>query len=112
MAGANKKTTMAKLNRERTLRERRVEKQARKDARKQGSADRRGHSGNMLSADADHAIPSVAEFDARLAIQSPGDDESGKIGAAVGSGAQQSTLPPGGSATGGEPEADPNQPGT
>ena len=30
----NKKTTMAKLNRERKLRERRFEKQARKDARK------------------------------------------------------------------------------
>ena len=35
----NKKTTMAKLNRERKLRERRFEKQARKDARKQAAAE-------------------------------------------------------------------------
>jgi hypothetical protein len=33
-----KKTTMAKLNRETRLRERRFEKQAKKDARKQASA--------------------------------------------------------------------------
>ena len=37
-SGGKKKTTMAKLNRERRLRERRVEKQARKDARKRASA--------------------------------------------------------------------------
>ena len=36
---AKRKTTMAKLNRERRLRERRLEKQARKDARKQASTD-------------------------------------------------------------------------
>jgi hypothetical protein len=34
-----KKTTMAKLNREAKLRERRIDKQARKDARKQAPAD-------------------------------------------------------------------------
>jgi hypothetical protein len=34
-----KKTTMAKLNREAKLRERRLDKQARKDARKQTAAD-------------------------------------------------------------------------
>ena len=34
-----KKTTMAKLNREARLRERRFEKQARKDARKRAPAD-------------------------------------------------------------------------
>jgi len=34
MASRNKKTTMAKLNREQRLRERRIEKRARKDARK------------------------------------------------------------------------------
>lgn len=33
-----KKTTMAKLNRENALRERRLEKQAKKDARKQAAA--------------------------------------------------------------------------
>jgi hypothetical protein len=34
-----KKTTMAKLNREARLRERRLDKQARKEARKQSEAD-------------------------------------------------------------------------
>jgi hypothetical protein len=38
-SNAKKKTTMAKLNRERRLRERRQEKQARKEARRQASAD-------------------------------------------------------------------------
>jgi hypothetical protein len=39
MASNNKrKTTMAKLNRERRLAERRLEKQARKDARKRAAA--------------------------------------------------------------------------
>jgi hypothetical protein len=37
-SGAKNKTTMAKLNRERNLRERRFEKQARKDARKRAAA--------------------------------------------------------------------------
>ena len=38
-SGGKKKTTMAKLTRERRLRERRIDKQAKKDARKQNSAD-------------------------------------------------------------------------
>ena len=37
-SGAKKKTTMAKLNRERSVRERRFEKQAKKDARKRAAA--------------------------------------------------------------------------
>jgi hypothetical protein len=41
MAARGKKTTMAKLNREAKLRERRLDKQARKDARKQIAADER-----------------------------------------------------------------------
>ena len=36
---SKKKTTMAKLNRESKLRERRIDKQARKDARKRAAAD-------------------------------------------------------------------------
>lgn len=45
MAGANKrKTTMAKLNRERRLLEKRQEKQARKAARKQAAAEARADS--------------------------------------------------------------------
>jgi hypothetical protein len=39
-SNAKKKTTMAKLNREAALRERRLRKQARKDARKQAAAER------------------------------------------------------------------------
>lgn len=40
MASSSKhKTTMAKLNRERALRERRMEKQAKKDARRQAAAN-------------------------------------------------------------------------
>jgi hypothetical protein len=39
MASRNKKTTMAKLAREHKLRERRLVKQARKDARKQAASD-------------------------------------------------------------------------
>jgi hypothetical protein len=38
-SNGKKKTTMAKLNRETRLRERRLEKQAKKDARKRASAD-------------------------------------------------------------------------
>jgi hypothetical protein len=39
MAQRNKKTTMAKLAREHKLRERRVDKQARKDARRLAASD-------------------------------------------------------------------------
>ena len=38
-SSGKKKTTMAKLNRESRLRERRLDKQARKDARKQAAAE-------------------------------------------------------------------------
>jgi hypothetical protein len=38
-ANTKRKTTMAKLNRERRLIERRLEKQARKDARKRASSE-------------------------------------------------------------------------
>ena len=41
---SKRKTTMAKLNRERKLRERRREKQAKKAARKQAAADARADS--------------------------------------------------------------------
>jgi hypothetical protein len=39
MAGSKRKTTMAKLNRERKLLERRAAKQAKKDARKKARAE-------------------------------------------------------------------------
>ena len=50
-SGGKKKTTMAKLNRERRLRERRVEKQARKDARKQAAANHSGEPTDVLTGD-------------------------------------------------------------
>ena len=43
-----KKTTMAKLNREARLRDRRLEKQARKDARKRAAADPTSGPGDKL----------------------------------------------------------------
>ncbi len=49
MASSGKrKTTMAKLNRERRLLERRAEKQAKKAARKQASADHAGPASDPL----------------------------------------------------------------
>jgi hypothetical protein len=46
MASSSKrKTTMAKLNRERRLRERRVEKQIKKDMRKRAAAEEAGPTG-------------------------------------------------------------------
>ena len=42
-SGSKRKTTMAKLNRERAVRERRLRKQAKKDARKQVAAASPSH---------------------------------------------------------------------
>ena len=55
-SSGKKKTTMAKLNRERKLRERRVDKQAKKDARKQASAHHQGQSGDVLTGGDDQSI--------------------------------------------------------
>ena len=50
MASSGKrKTTMAKMNRERRLLERRQEKQAKKDARKRASAQEPGPPGDTLA---------------------------------------------------------------
>jgi hypothetical protein len=50
MASTNKrKTTMAKLNRERRLLERRLEKKAKKDARKRAAADDPTRPGDILT---------------------------------------------------------------
>jgi hypothetical protein len=49
-SSGKKKTTMAKLNRESKLRERRQDKQARKDARKQAPADHPEEPGDTLLA--------------------------------------------------------------
>jgi hypothetical protein len=49
MASSGKrKTTMSKLNREHRLRERRLEKEARKDARKRASADQVADPGDQV----------------------------------------------------------------
>jgi len=59
MASGNRKTTMAKLERERRLRERRLDKKAKKDARKyappgqQGQPDEEPSSGGDLSSSVD-----------------------------------------------------------
>ena len=54
-SGGKKKTTMAKLNRESRLRERRLDKQARKDARKQAAAAGPGGPGDALTGHADES---------------------------------------------------------
>jgi hypothetical protein len=52
MASSGKrKTTMAKLNRERRLLDRRLEKQAKKDARKRAAADPQGPADETLVRD-------------------------------------------------------------
>jgi hypothetical protein len=50
-SNAKKKTTMAKLNRENAVRERRLRKQARKDARKQAAAEGRSTPAETASGD-------------------------------------------------------------
>ena len=49
-SSGKKKTTMAKLTRESTLRERRLDKQAKKDARRQAPAHLPDRPGDTLSA--------------------------------------------------------------
>jgi len=57
MASTGKrKTTMAKLNRERRLLERRLEKKAKKDARKRAAAHDSAQPGDMVPPD-DHSHP-------------------------------------------------------
>ena len=51
MASRNKKTTFAKLNREQNQRERRIEKKARKDARKLAALDEASRPEGELSPD-------------------------------------------------------------
>jgi hypothetical protein len=50
-SSSQKKTTMAKLNREAALRERRERKQAKRDARKQASVDQAGQASDTPSGD-------------------------------------------------------------
>lgn len=55
-SSGKKKTTMAKLNRERKLRERRLDKKIKKDARKQAS-DHYAQSHDVLTGGDDQSIP-------------------------------------------------------
>jgi hypothetical protein len=57
MASGNKKTTMSKLNRERRLRERRLDKQAKKDAKKRASAHEQGQPADVPSGGDDQSTP-------------------------------------------------------
>lgn len=62
-SSGKKKTTMAKLNRESKLRERRLDKQAKKDARKQASSGDEGLSVDALTDEtAEPAQPTVAQL--------------------------------------------------
>jgi hypothetical protein len=54
---SKKKTTMAKLNRETAVRERRLRKQAKKDARKQAAADPPSAPEDAPSARSDASTP-------------------------------------------------------
>jgi hypothetical protein len=49
MASRNRKTTMAKIMRENRLRERRMDKEARKDARRQAAADEKERPGELAA---------------------------------------------------------------
>jgi hypothetical protein len=62
MAGrGKKKTTMAKLNRERKLRERRFDKQAKKDARKLGLVDQPDGPDDVLAGDISEPVGPIVE---------------------------------------------------
>lgn len=62
MASSGKrKTTMAKLTRERRLRERRLDKQAKKDARKQASGAHPNPPADAASSDIGESVPQGAE---------------------------------------------------
>ena len=83
-SGGKRKTTMAKLNRERKLRERRLEKQAKKAARKQAAADARAD-----SAQPDQQLPDgetvASSRDADGDVRGPGwDRPDGADGAGPG----------------------------
>jgi hypothetical protein len=62
-SSGKKKTTMAKLTRESRLRERRLDKQARKDARKQAAAGNPGGPSDAPAGQTDEpALPAAAQL--------------------------------------------------
>ena len=60
-SSGKKKTTMGKLNRERRLRERRIDKQAKKDARKLAAENPVEPSDTLTDEDAEVTEPGAAE---------------------------------------------------
>jgi hypothetical protein len=64
-SSSQKKTTMAKLNREAAVRERKQRKQAKKEARKQASLDDRDQASDVL--DEDQTVNEPAEDGGRVA---------------------------------------------
>ena len=76
MAGGGKrKTTMAKLTRERRLQERRLDKQARKEARKQAAANPPAEPSDWMSGNPDEADgPSAGEPGLSPALHTLSDD--------------------------------------
>jgi hypothetical protein len=73
MASSGKrKTTMAKLTRERRLHERRIDKQARKEARKLASANEAGQPSDELTADlGEPAEPGAEQPDLEPVVRTP-----------------------------------------
>ena len=69
-SNAKKKTTMAKLNRERKLRERRQEKQAKKEARKLAAEGELGSSSDPEIA-AEGEQPLIGAEDPATAVETP-----------------------------------------
>ncbi len=69
-SSGKKKTTMAKLNREAKMRERRMDKAARRDARKQLAADVRD--GIVPAPDTDHTLIGD-ESDSAAVVTAPAD---------------------------------------
>jgi hypothetical protein len=67
MANGNRKTTMAKLNRERKLRERRLDKQARKDARKHAPPNPEEQPGDVPHGAEDQSGPAGPDGEPALA---------------------------------------------
>jgi hypothetical protein len=80
MASSGKrKTTMAKLTRESRLRERRLDKQAKKDARKQASAHHPGEPSHTLTGNHGESASSGAGQPAfEAVVQAPADAKIGR----------------------------------
>lgn len=75
MASSGKrKTTMSKLNRERRLHERRLDKKAKKDARKLASTQEPGQFGDGLTGEVDDSGgPDAEQPDLEPVVQTPRD---------------------------------------